>query len=395
MQEFLSRASELAWPLALAFAWVAGEVVHRASRLPRISVYGLVGFALSHAQIGLLPRPSDSSVLLVANVALGLVLFEFGYRINLQWLRTNQWVGASGLLEAVVTFFAVYWLSGLFGMEPLAGALLAALAMATSPAEVLRVVNEQHSSGQVTERALHLSALNCVLAVLVFNLVVGLWAFWSSGNVWQALSSSLVVFGASAALGVAFGIAVPALLRSLGPLGRSATIAFALAVVLLMALAQVLKLSPVLAALTFGLMARHRRVALDPAQRNFGALGDLLTVLLFVFVGATLAWHRVASDFGLAVALVCVRFATKAGGTLLLARRSGVSWRKGVLTGVALSPMSALVIALLVQTRYIGINLMDQLAALAGATLLLNIVGPVLTQLALRWAHEAPGTEEQ
>ncbi|MEW6704339.1 MAG: cation:proton antiporter [Pseudomonadota bacterium] len=395
MQTFLAAAADLAWPLALGFAWVLGELVHRWVKLPRISVYGLVGFLFSSSQLGLLSRPNESSFLVVANIAMGLMLFEFGYRINLGWLRTNQWVGASGLAESVATFFGVYWVAaGVFGLEGLTAGLLSALAVATSPAEVLRVVNEQRSSGQVTERAMHLSALNCILAVFLFNVVVGLWAFQSSGSAMQAISSSLLVIVVSAGLGLLFGAVVPALLRSLGNLGQNATIGFAIAVILLVSLAHVMKVSPVLAALTFGFVARQRRLTLNSAQRNFGALGDLLTVLLFVYVGAALAWPRVAAGLGLALALVGMRFATKVGGAVLFARVSGVSWRKGLLTGVALSPMSALVIALLVQTRYMGINLMDQLAPLAAATLLLDIAGPVLTQLALKWAGETPQTRE-
>lgn len=392
--EWLTRAADLAWPMAIAAAWVLGELASRATRLPRISFYVLVGFLLSHTQVGLLPRPSQSAMLLVADVALGLILFEFGHRINLSWLRVNQWVGASGLLASVTTFFAVQWLARTFGMDPLPGALLAALAMATSPAEVLRVVNEQRGSGQVTERALHLAALNGVLAVFVFNVVLGMWSFQTSGSVSQAVSSSLLVLAVSTALGVAFGFAVPALLRQLGPLGSRATIGLAIAVLLIVALAQALQASPVLAALTFGLTARHRRVALDPAQRNFGALGDLLTVLLFVFVGATLAWSRVAQGLWLALSLVGVRLLTQVGATLLFARLGGISWRKGVLTGVALSPLSALVVVLLVHARARGIDLMDQLAPLAGATLILGLAGPMLTQLALRWAHESHPSSE-
>lgn len=395
MQGFIAAAADLAWPLALAFAWVLGELAHRYTRLPRISVYGLVGFVLSHSQIGMLPKPSESSVLLVANIALGLILFEFGYRINLRWLRTNPWVGASGVLEAVLTFFAVYWVATLFGMAALTAGLLAALAMATSPAEVLRVVNEQRSSGQVTERAMHFSALDTVIAVFVFNVVVGLWAFQSSGSLWQAITSSALVLLISVLLGAVFGTAVPALLRGLGGLGKNSTVGFAMAVILLTALAHAFKVSPVVAALTFGFVARHRRLTLNSAQRNFGAAGDLLTVLLFVFVGATLAWPRVATGIVLALALVGIRFAAKVAGAVVFARASGISWRKGFLTGVALSPMSALTITLLVQARYMGIDLMDQLAALAGATLVLDLAGPVLTQLALHWARETSEKQER
>jgi Kef-type K+ transport system membrane component KefB len=394
MQALLSEAASLTWPLAFAFAWLAGEVLFRAAALSRLSTYVLAGFVLGWAQLGLLPRPSESALMVVANMALGLMLFEFGYRINLRWLLANKWVPASGLVGSVATFIGVYAVSSTLGSSELTSALLAALAMATSPAELLRVVNEERSSGQVTERALHMAAVNTVVAVLVFNAVVGFWAFRSTASLWHALSSSAIVFGASAAAGIGFALAVPSLLRMVGRQEQTTTLGFAIGVMLLVALTHAMKLSPALAALAFGFAVRHRRVILTPAQRNFGALGDLLCVLLFVFIGATISWPRLASGVGLALALVAVRFAAQMLGALAFARLGGVSWRKGALTGLALAPMSGLVVGLLLQTRYMGINLMDQLAALAGATLLLGVFGPMLTHLALRQAREVPGLEE-
>ena len=387
-------AADLAWPFVLALAWMVGELGHRWTGLPRISLYGGVGFAFGHAQLGLLPPPGSGSMTLLANVAFGLILFEFGYRINLRWLRTNPWIGFTGVLEAAVTFVAVYAVALSFGMPLLAALLLASLAMSTSPAAVMRVVNEQRSSGQVTERVLHLTAVNCVLAVFVFKVIVGFWTFQTSGSIGQAVSNSLLVLAASVGLGAIFGVGVPALLRGFGRLTKDATVAFAIGVVLLVAVAHTFKVSPVLAALTFGFVARHRRLTLNQTQRNFGALGDLLAIVLFVFVATTIEWHRVWTGFGLALALIVVRLAAKGVVVGALAHVSGVSWRKGALTGLALTPISVFVILLLEQTRHLGIDLVDQLAPLAAATLLLELVGPIVTQRALMLAGESAEREE-
>lgn len=394
MPDLLPIISDLAWPLALAIAWIAGEFGHRWTGLPRISIYGLVGFLLANTQAGLLPRTDSVSIMLLANIAFSLILFELGYRINLRWLRTNPWLGVTSLVEAGGTFAAVYLVAQWFGMPFISSLLLSSLAMATSPAGVLRVVNEQRGSGQVTERILHLSAFNCVLAVFTFKAVVGLWVFQSTGDILHALWNSLIVLLVSAALGGLFGVAVPGLLKKLGNSGRDATVAFAIAVIILVALTHTLKFSPVPAALAFGLMARHRRVALSQAQQNFGALGNLLTVLLFVFMAATLEWPMVMAGAGLALALMAVRFAVKTASVVAFARVSGITWRKGLLTGMALTPLSAFVILLLEQTRHLGIGLMDELAALAAITLLLEVIGPIVTQWALVLAKEVPDTTE-
>ncbi len=388
MADFSLNLTELAWPFAIALAWMIGEFGHRWTKLPRISIYGLVGFLMANSQIGFLSHLDNSAILLLANIAFGLILFEFGYRINLRWLKTNPWIGVTGLVESIATFVAVYGVAQWYGSSILISLLLAALAMSTSPAGVLRVINEQRSSGQVTERILHLTAINCVLAVFAFKVIVVFWVFQTSGNLFQASTQSLIVLGASVAIGAIFGIVLPLILRQLGNLAQDATVAFAFGVILLVALTHAAKLSPILATLTFALMARHRRVTLSRTQRNFGALGDLLTVMLFVFVASTLEWQRILAGTGLGLAIVLARFGTKVLTTAAFAPVSGITVRKGILTGVGLAPISVFVILTLEQTRHLGIALVDELAALAAITLLLEIIGPVITQRALILANE-------
>ena len=393
LHALLGQLGQLGWPLAIALAWLAGEVVHRWTRLPRISVYGVVGFLLAQAA----GTPSESetgAVTMLANLAFGLILFEFGYRINLHWLRINPWIGVSGLAESSATFAAIYGLSQLTGMPPLTSLLLASLGMSSSPAGVLRVINEENSAGQVTERVLHLVAINCVLAVFVFKVVVGFWVFQTSGSLAQAISHSLMELFVSAAMGALMGFAVPALLHRIGRPAQDGTVAFALGVVLLVALSRAAEVSPVLAALTFGLAARHRRVSFARTERNFGGLGELLTVLLFVFAVSRIEWERVVDGAALGGVLLLARFVVKTAAVAAFSSVGGISWRKGVLTGVALAPMSVFVTLLLEQTRYVGIVLVDELAPLAAMTLLLEVAGPLITQRALVWAKETPEDKE-
>ena len=390
MQDFLSILTSLAWPFAITVAWLVGEFGQRWTGLPRISFYGLVGFVLAAPQLGVLPQPETGTALLLADIAFGLILFELGYRINLRWLRTNPWIGITGLVEAGLTFIGVYLVADAFGAPLFDRLMLASLSMATSPATGVRGINEQKSSGQVTERALHLCALNCVLAVFAFNATVGLWIFRTSEDVGDALWNSLVVLGVSAFTGAVFGLVVPGILRLLGKLTQDATVAFALAVILLVAITYTLGLSPVVAALAFGLMARHRRVAFSQAQRNFGALGELLTVVLFVFAASTLDWRNVWAGAALAVALVLVRLLAKTAGVTAFAHLSGISWRKGALTGVALAPLSVFVILLIEHARHAGVAVVEELRAVAAVTMLLEVFGPNILQRALVWAREAP-----
>ena len=390
MPELLSLLISLAWPLAIVLAWLAGEFGQRFTGLPRISFYGLVGFALGSAQLGALPAPDLGPIALLANIAFGLVLFELGNRINLRWLLTNPWIGVAGLVEAGLTFVAVYIVATMFGSSQITALLMAALSMATSPATVVRVINEQRSSGQMTERVLHLSALNCVLAVFAFNAIIGFWIFRTYDAVGEAVWQSLVMLAGSLLAGAIFGVIVPALLRAAGNAQQDATVAFALAVILLVSICDRTGLSPVVAALAFGLTVRTRRVAFNQTQRNFGALGEVLTVLLFVYAASTIDWLLVRDAFWMALVVVTVRMLAKVGGVTAFAHLSGITWRKGALTGLGLAPLAVFVILLLEHARYSGVQVVEELRAMAAVTMLLEVFGPIIIQRALVWAREAP-----
>lgn len=394
MLDLTRLAADLAWPLALLVSWVAGELGRRWLRIPRISSYAIVGFLLASSQAGLLPAAPSERILLLANIAFGLILFEAGYRINLRWLRANPWLAATSLVESALSFIAVHWLVRSRGMAEAPALLLAALAMASSPATIVRVLNELRSSGQVTERVLHLSALNSALAVLVLKVLVGLTPPGSADDVPSATYDTVLVLGAAMLSGYLMGAFVPALLKAVRRTTQDGTIAYALAVIVLVALNHSLGFSPVLATLTFGLVSRHRRVFLTPSQRGFGTMGDLLGVLLFTFVAVRLEWRQVGAALGLGIAILVVRQAAKAAAIGAFAFLSGTSWRKGLLTGVAMAPMSAIVIVVLEQSQQVGLGMLDQLAPLAAASLLMEMLGPIIVGRALHFAGETPDRKE-
>ena len=384
----------MAWPLVLLLAWLLADRLYGLWRIPRVSSYVAVG--LLGSLLNLPGLTGDVPGLpFLANVALSLVLFELGYRINLRWFRHNPWVLLLGVAESIVTFGLIYAVTGWFDLAVDVRLIIAALSISTSPAGIVRVANELRGAGQVTERVLHLCAINCLMSVLALKLVVGYWYLSTSGDLVLAAFGSIHVLATSVAAGALLGVLAPWLLGQRGTHERSVTVVFALAVVLLTTMSYGLKLSPLLGALTFGIVARERRVHLTNAQRDFGTAGDLLSVFLFVYIAAQLDWADVGTGMVLGVLLIAVRTASKVGCSLAAARISGITERKGLLTGLALTPMSAFAILLLEQSRLYGFAPAVQvLSAMAGMMLLQELLGPMVTQRALMAAHETHVTKE-
>lgn len=392
--DFVFLLQAVAWPLVLLLAWFVGERLHERWQVPRVTSY--VGVGLLGGLVNLPGLTTDIPGLpFLANVALSLVLFELGYRINLRWFRHNPWVLLQGVLESITTFGLIYWVTGWLNLPIDQRLIIAALSVSASPAGVVRVANELRSAGQATERVLHLCAINCALAVLALKLVVGYWHLSTSGDLVMAAFGSVHVVATSVAMGGLLGVVVPWLLRFRASQARDMTVVFALSVLLLTTAAYGLRLSPLLAALAFGIVARERRVHLTNAQRDFGTAGDLLAVFLFVYIASLLDWAQVASTLWLGVLLIAVRTASKVAFGLAAARLSGITERKGVLTGLALTPMSAFAILLLEQSRLMGFEpAVAVLSVLTGMMLLQELLGPVITQRALRAARETHVTKE-
>ncbi len=388
MEQIPWMSPALAWPLLLLLAWVVGERLHASWRVPRVSSYVAVGLVAGLVLQTTLHH-NVPGLFFLANVALALVLFELGYRIHLGWFRHNPWVLALGVLESGITFALVYAATGWFELSTEVRLIVASLSMSASPAGIVRVANELRGAGQVTERVMHLCAINCLMAVMAVKLVVGYWHLSTSGDLGAAALGSVYALVISVGLGAALGGVMPWLLKTRPLHTSNATVLFALAVLLLAAVSEALMLSPLLAALSFGIVARERRVQLMPTQRDFGSAGELLSLFLFVYVASLITWDDVGATLGIAAVLLALRVASKTLCNLAVARLSGITSRKGWLTGLALTPMSAFAILLLEQSHRYGFEpAQAAFSAMAAMMVLQELFGPWVTQRSLMAARE-------
>lgn len=385
-------ANNLFWIGALLAAGVAcGEAVRRVLRLPRITGYAAAGLALGPGGLGLIDRPVLEDLGVFADVAVGLVLFELGQRLDLAWLRRTPALALMGVAEslgaAALVFFTLHYY---FDLVPLAAGVAAAIAVSTSPAALMRVAADLRAEGQVTERALIITAINGVLAFLALTVLIPWLHFEYRGGWLTMITHPLYLLGGSAALAVVAGWLT---LRLAGLIGKSPErqfIAVIAMVVLTVGIAIALKLSVLLALLGMGALVRnadreHHLVVVDS-----GNAGQLFYVCLFVISGASLDLALLATAGAAGLAFVLVRFAGKAVGVLALAPLVGLEWRKGVLLATALAPMSGLAVVLVHQTAALYPEIRASVAPVVlAAVVILELAGPVATQFALRRAGEA------
>ena len=382
----------LLFGLLLLAGVAGGELVKRVLKLPRIVGYVLIGLLLGASGSKLLDARLVAESWIFVEIALGLVLFELGRRLHFRWLRNDPWLLATGLLESVLAFGFLYLTLASFGVEPIYAAVAAAIGVSTSPAVVLLVAQELKADGQVTERALNLTALNSVVAFVLTTMLLS-WIHHEYRAGWATVALHPVyLLGGSLALGFAASVVAIAASRWLGQRAERQFALLLALIVLTIGAARMLELSVLLALLALGVLTRNLDARHDVMTVDLSGVGQLFYVVLFVVSGATLELVELIMGGGLAIAYVAARFAGKLIGVMSLAHLSGVRPGAALMLGVALMPMSGVALAMVHGTANLYPEFGARLAAIVlSAALILELIGPVAVQFALKRAGEAKG----
>ena len=382
----------LSFPLLFGVLLVAGMLggeLARVIRAPRILGYVAVGFVFgplaSTMGLGLL---IDEARIFV-DLALGLVLFDLGRRMDLKWMRRDWTLAASGLAESALAFAAVFLTLLAFDFRPVQAGIAAAIAMTTSPAVLLLTVHDTRSEGQVTERALNLVALNALFASVIVTILLGSAHFESRMDVETAILQPLYRFAGSLLLGGLMAWSARIIARAVE---KDREVHFSLIAGLVVAgvgLATLLRLPVVLALLAFGLFSRNDERGYELLNVNLAPVGRLLYIVLFVITGASMPLALLATGGVVAVALALARAAGKLLGVMLIAPLGGLRVKQTVGLGLALLPMSSLTLLLQHDIARIYPEFGAALsAAMVGAIILMEVVGPLAVQYGLRLAGE-------
>ena len=380
--------------LLTVLAVVLADWLHRHARLPRACGHMLVGALASPLVLALLPRTKLDGWKPLIDLAIAVLVFELGTRIRPRWLIDNPALAVTSVLEGLLAGAAVMASLMLMGVPLLSAAVAGSVAMSTSPVVTLAVLHESRPRGQVTERLLLMTAINSVLAMLLLK-VWHVVAASAAADAATATAGGLYVVAGSFLLGAACGLLLELLSRRLR--GTSAMPVLQIGLVTIASLLAVQwTLSPLLALLAAGVVARSRMRHGLTVEPQLGSAGAALGVVLFVCLGLLLTLDRLLDLWPWVGAIIAARAVGKGIGVALLARPSGLGWRQALALTIALQPMSSLAVLLAADTFAWASQLpgMDQAAlqALLIATSLMQLTGPLWTTIALRSAaREADG----
>lgn len=374
---------------ALLLAGMLGGDLARRAFLPAITGYIAVGLLVGKTGFGLLTPEMLVQARVFVDISLGLLLFDLGRRLDLRWLRQDRWLLASGATESLLSFGLIYAVLILYGLSPLFAAIAAAIGISTSPAVVMLIAQESRAEGQVTERALNLVAMNSVIAFVIVTVLLSVLHLEYSASWVNIVLHPLYLLAGSALLGIAAWAVAIWLGRWLGKREDRQFVMLVALVLLTVGCAGMFKLSVVLALPVFGILVKNfdRRHSVLPLQ--VGGRAQLFFVVLFVVTGAALDGRYLGVAAGAALAYIAARFLGKAIGVLAWAPLSGLRLKSAALLGLTLTPMAGFALVMLedIWGLYPEPDV-QALAVVTSAVVILEVLGPIAVQFALKRAGE-------
>lgn len=392
------------WPLAsntlfyfgflLFCGALGGYVTHRWPWLPSITGFMLVGLIAGPNVLGLVDYAALAESRIIVDVALGLILYRLGLSLDIKQLLHDRKLIIISLVESTLTFVVVFLSMDLMGIHGLAAAVIAAIAVSSSPAVLIHVANELGASGPVTERAKSLVALNNVLAFLIFSALMPMLYSNAEAPLETILGGPVYQLLGSALLGGGMGMALHVAARKTRDAHQYHLALVVGAVAFTLGAALTLKLSTLFAPLVLGIVVRSIERTELIANLEFGPAFELFFIALFVYAGASLHVAEMVQYAPAALVLVFGRSLAKWLGVGITASVLGSGRRQAATTGLLLIPMAGLAIGL-ADTTLTLFQLQGAVVSsvILAAVAVLETVGPPISAKALRWSGDTLGAD--
>ncbi|MGN0538933.1 MAG: cation:proton antiporter [Candidatus Fimenecus sp.] len=381
--------------LSLSLGMVLGLLMTRIMKkinLPNVTGYLIAGLIAGPYCLKIFSAGELDNMTVVTNAALGFIAFSIGGEFKLSALKQLgakifvitlfEAVGASVLVSAVLLAMGYN--------APLA-LVLGAIASATAPAATLMVVRQYKASGPVTSTLLPVVAIDDAVCLMLFSILSSVAKTIEAGNgfqVYATIVKPLIEIALSLVIGFAVGIALS--LCSKFFKSRANRISLVVTAVFLgVGLSELMGLSSLLLCMAIGAALANFSPVSDAVLEGTDRWTPPLFMLFFVISGAQFNFSILPQVGIVGVAYILLRsfgkyFGAMAGCAIVKTEKTVRKY-----LGITLLPQAGVAIGMAQLSLTVVPEYGEQIRAVVlCATLIYELVGPLLTKAALTKAGE-------
>lgn len=376
--------------LAIGIAMAVGLLLSRVAKklnLPNVTGYLIAGLIVGPYCLGVFQSETLEAVSAITTVALGFIAFSIGGEFKLANLRR---VGTKALIitifQALAAVLFVDVALILLGFDLPLALTLGAIATATAPAATLMVVRQYKARGPMTNTLLSVVAMDDALGLAIFSISLSISQMLVS-NVQPTFTAMILEpvleIGLSLLIGFALGMIAAFVTRFFK--SSANRLALSIATVFFgVAFAQMWNLSSLLLCMSIGAAFVNFRKDPEAMFADVDKWTSPLFMLFFVISGAELDLQVLTTVGLLGVAYIVMRSLGKYFGTVLGAVVVKSDKKTRWYLGLTLLPQAGVAIGMaqIVMTQLPEYGAQIRAVVLA-ATFIYELVGPVITRIAL------------
>lgn len=375
-------------------------------KLPNVTGYIVGGLIIGPSVLGyfgIAVVPANMADILspISEIALGFIAFTIGTEFQLSYFKR---VGTKPIVIAFFeSFFAVVFILIvllLFKVELGFALVLSSIGAATAPAATLMVIKQYRAKGEVTETLMSVVAIDDATAMIFFGISVAIAkAIGSnSSNVAWTIFKPIVEVLVSLGIGFVVGLVITLLLKWFT--GRSNRLSVVTALLLItVSISSIFSYFKVpfgFSSLLSCMMAGAVLTNLMPERRTSTVL-DLIDrftppimISFFVLAGVSLELSVLKTVGIIGIIYIVMRVIGKWSGAWLGGQITKASPAVKKYLGLALIPQAGVAIGLALVARTVlePAQAAQLTAVILSATLIYELVGPLITKISLQKAGE-------
>jgi Kef-type K+ transport system membrane component KefB/CBS domain-containing protein len=363
----------------MLFAGLMGGEITARLRIPRVTGYLLAGLLIGPSVVGLIDKSETRNFDLIAQLALGLIMFNIGGRFRARHVRlfAGKLLTVAGF-EMGLTWLIVGGVSWILSRDAVLALTAGFIAMAIAPATTLVVVKEYESEGPLTSNLIALVGINNFFCLVLFPFL--LIAFMGED---ARFAIPFLEVGRSLVLGIALGISVSFLEERAQTPSQQILLGFC-AITLAVGLAYAWGGSGPLAAMVMGVVKVNSSPRGEALFERIDSGAYPLYVLFFVIAGANLHVDILISAGLLGIVYIVGRAAAKLLGAALGAHVAGLSTELRQYLGPAMISHAGVAVGLAMAVgRLDSPGGRAAQAIVLGSIVIYEIVGPIAVRFSL------------
>ena len=359
-------------------------------KLPNVTGYLIAGLVLGPYVTKVIPLDVVNDFSVISDMALSFIAFTIGCGFKRSYLKK---VGATPVVIAIFeSLFAVFAVQGVLlaiGTDPQLAVLLGAIAAATAPAATLMVIKQYGAKGPVTDTLVSVVALDDAVALMAFSVCVAIASVIGGGKFEaKTIYMPIIEIVGALLLGGAYGLIFKLPLKFFKKTSNRQIITVGL-VFACAGTANLLGWSSLLACMACGMMLCNVSSESDSILTVADNVTPALFLLFFATSGAALNITIIPQIGLIGIIYVLVRVVGKVGGAWLGAVIMKAPKTVRRFLGPALIPQAGVAIGLTLVAQTAAPAYADRIrAVILCATLIYELVGPVITKLTLQGAKE-------